>query len=410
MLFAGVVVVHATAWSVALWLRPGLMPPRQVVAEMLSTLAVVCMCVNLALATRSRSIERRMSGLDKVFVAHRTIGLAAALIVTAHFLLVPKTPGWVPSKYVGYPMIVLFLTMVFIASAPRFPWNRLVPLKYETWKLTHRFNGLFVALAVTHSLFAHTYVKLVPGLAAYVYGAATVGFGAWIYRELLFDRFRPPEIHEIESFKHISDELSEIVLKAPMQTKRTSGQFAFLSFDGGLGREQHPFTISSPADDRVRFSIKASGDFTGELAKARPQLTSRTSVEGPYGAFVSQRGRRQQLWLAGGIGITPFLAMAADLDDATCVRLVWSVHDVDDASYRDELHHWESVHPRLKFELHVTSERGHFDASRLELAAAPEDYSAFICGPAPMRIALAKDLRRTGLARSEIHFEEFRLR
>jgi predicted ferric reductase len=402
--------VHAAAWSVALSLRPGLMPTRQIAAEVLSTLAVVCMCVNLVLATRSRLIERRMFGLDKVFVSHRTIGLTVAVIVTTHFLLVPKTVGWVPSKYVGYPMIVLLLTMVFVASAPRFPWRRLVPLKYQTWKLTHRFNGLFVALATTHSLFAHTYVKLVPGLAAYVYGVATIGFGAWIYRELLFNHHRPPEIHEIESFKHISDDLSEVVLKTPMQTARTSGQFAFLSLGGGPTPEQHPFTISSPADDHVRFSIKASGDFTRELAEARLQLTSKAAVEGPYGAFVSRRGRRQQLWLAGGIGITPFLAMAADIDAETNVLLIWSVHDLGDAMYRDELHYWASVRPSLRFDLHVSTERGHFDASRLELAASPSDYSAFICGPVPMRVALAKDLRRRGLARSEIYFEEFRLR
>ena len=45
------------------------------------------------------------------------------------------------------------------------PLATLVPLSYQTWKLSHRFMGALVALAVTHSLSAHTYVKTAPLLA-----------------------------------------------------------------------------------------------------------------------------------------------------------------------------------------------------------------------------------------------------
>ena len=368
------------------------------------------MTVNLVLATRSRPIERRMYGLDKVFVAHRTIGLSIALLVSSHFLLVPKSHGWVPSKYVGYPMILLLLTMIFVSSAPRFPWARLVDMPYQHWKLVHRFNGGFLILATLHSLLAHTYVKLVPGLALYVYGAVVVGLTAWVYREVLFDRLRPPETHDIGSFRLLGDDLSEIILAEPMQHPRVSGQFAFLSLDAGPSREQHPFTISSPAEDKVRFSIKASGDFTRGLAHKRTRLGTRASVEGPYGAFTALAGRRRQLWIAGGIGITPFLAMAADLDAETSAHLVWSVHDAEDATYRDELHYWASVHPNLRFDLHVSTEQGHFDAASIDLDGPASEYSAFVCGPVPMRLALVDQLRRIGIPRSQIYFEEFRLR
>ncbi len=64
---------------------------------------------------------------------------------------------------------------IFIASAPRFPWRVLVPLNYQTWKLSHRFMGVLVALAVTHSLLGHTYVKTSPLLVVYVYGVAALG-------------------------------------------------------------------------------------------------------------------------------------------------------------------------------------------------------------------------------------------
>lgn len=377
---------------------------------MLSTLAVLCMTVNLVLATRSRWVERRMLGLDKVFAAHRTLGLSIALLVVSHFLLVPKSIGWVPSKYVGYPMIALLLTMIFVSSAPRFPWAKLVDMRYEHWKLVHRFNGGFLMLATLHSLLAHTYVKLVPGLAAYVYGMVAIGLGAWTYREVLFDRFHPPELHTIESFRVLRDEVSEIVLAEPMRADRVSGQFAFLSLSGGRSREQHPFTISSPAAESVRFSINASGDFTRRLAEQRIPLGTTAAIEGPYGAFTARAGGRRQLWIAGGIGITPFLAMAGDVDPGTEAHLVWSVHDAEAAVYRDELDRLASVHPNLRFELHVSTTQGHLDVASLQLDAPASEYSAFVCGPLPMRLAVIEQLRRIGVPRSAIHFEEFRLR
>ena len=112
------------------------------------------MSMNLMLSTRAGVLERWLRGLDKLFVTHRTIGLSVAVLITSHFLLVPKSVGFVWSKPFGYTAIALFLTAIFIASAPRFPWRVLVPLNYQTWKLSHRFMGILVALAVTHSLLA----------------------------------------------------------------------------------------------------------------------------------------------------------------------------------------------------------------------------------------------------------------
>ncbi len=104
------------------------------------------------------------------------------------------------------------------------------------------------------------------------------------------------------------------------------------SFSDGPSREQHPFTISSGSHSDLRFSIKASGDFTKALLAGVP-VGSAARIEGPYGAFDYRRGRPHQLWLAGGIGITPFLSMAEDLDAETDVLLVWSVRDEREAIY-----------------------------------------------------------------------------
>ena len=393
-----------------LFLTPTLIPGRQLIAEGLSTLAIVLMSTNLVLSTRARALERGLRGLDKLFVTHRTIGLSVALLVTLHFLLVPKSIGYVASKPVGYTTIAWLLLAIFIASAPRFPWRKLVRMKYQTWKLTHRFMGMIVALAVSHSLVAHTYTKTTPLLVGYVYGAAVLGLAAWLYREFAFRYFGPFRTFDVERSELVSSEIAEVVLAAPSQSlARTPGQFAFVSFEGGPSREQHPFTIASGTGSPMRFSILASGDFTDDLLRGLA-IGSAAVVEGPYGSFDYRRGLPRQVWLAGGIGITPFLSMAADLDDETSVLLIWSVHDSQDAVYERELRMLGDRKSQLAYRIHATSERGHLDVATMKLDGGLHGYSFFVCGPVPMRQAIVKQLRRLGVPRSQVHFEEFRLR
>lgn len=409
LLLGAILVVHAGLWALALTAQPTFTPARQLIAEGCSTLAIVAMSVNLMLSTRARPLERSLQGLDKLFVTHRTIGLSVAVLVSTHFTLVLKTRGYVIAKPFGYTTIALLLTAIFMASAPRFPWRRLVPLKYQTWKFTHRFMGVIVALGVTHSLLGHPYVRTVPLLRVYVYGFAAVGLTAWLYRELLFARLGPFRDYQVGRTRVLGDNITEITLDSSASLSRVAGQFAFASFAGGPTLEQHPFTISSGAADDIRFSIRASGDFTEQLLSGMP-TSSAVRVEGPYGAFDYRRGQPHQLWLAGGIGITPFLAMAEDIGAATSVTLIWSVRTEREAIYQQELAAAATRNPNLEFRVHCTAEQGHLDVGALVLEARPEEYSAFICGPVPMRQNLVRQLKALGVPRGEVFFEEFRLR
>lgn len=83
-----------------------------------------------------------------------------------------------------------------------------------------------------------------------------------------------------------------------------AGQFAFVTFDPDEGA--HPFTISSAwqGDGRMFFLIKGIGDYTGQLPGTL-QVGQPVTVEGPYGRFGFTGEKPRQVWVAGGIGITP---------------------------------------------------------------------------------------------------------
>ena len=405
-----VLALNAVFWTISLAGYSGFAPPPRVVAEFLSSSALVIMSTNLLLVTRAKPFENLFVGLDRVFVSHRLNGVAAAFALCAHYLLILKTPGWTPARIVGLPTLILILTSVVIAASSRMPWRRLVPLRYQDWKLLHRFNGVLVAAGVTHSLLGHALMLSLPLMRVWIYGMAGLGLLAYVYRETLEPSRLQRHRYTVGEPRHVAVDILEIPLVAAEQPiAYRAGQFAFVRFEGGPSREQHPFTISAhPFDGHLRFSVKGSGDYT-RLLQSRLSAGSAARVEGPYGRFELTRGGARQLWLAGGIGITPFLAMLPEIPDDREIHLVWTVRDASEAVYRVEIERAIAERPSAAFTLHVTGTDGHLKLADLGIEK-PGELSAFVCGPKRMRDAFVGQLRGLGVARRGIFYEEFSLR
>jgi ferredoxin-NADP reductase len=96
-------------------------------------------------------------------------------------------------------------------------------------------------------------------------------------------------------------------------------------------------------------TVKASGDYTGELVRAlRPGVPAK--VAGPFGGFDYRRGGPEQIWIAGGIGVTPFMSWLRSLDDSfdRDVELFYSVRKPGEAVYRDEIEAAVKRHPSIR--------------------------------------------------------------
>ena len=62
-----------------------------------------------------------------------------------------------------------------------------------------------------------------------------------------------------------------------------------------------------PKNPMVQFITKALGDHTSTLhERLKPGMP--VTVEGPYGCFTFDDTPPRQIWVGGGIGITPFIA------------------------------------------------------------------------------------------------------
>jgi len=299
----------------------------------------------------------------------------------------------------------VLIALVLVALAQR------IPYRYFRW--VHK------ALAVVFLFGAFHAVVLMPDswLAApagwvLIVAAAVGGAGAlWS----LAGRIGKTRTHQgrIESVAISPTGLIDLRLALPAPGLRyRAGQFAFLKFDALEG--PHPFTIAS-ADDpcHPRFVIKPLGDYTDTLA-ARLAAGQAVELEGPYGCFDFSADGQREIWVAGGIGVTPFLArldaLAAQGGSKRPVDFWYCTQHSADAAFPDDL---EARCARAGVTLHRMAAdcAGLLSAERLAAASGPlTGARVWFCGPSGFAQSLRNGLEALGLQRGAFHCERFAMR
>ncbi len=380
--------------------------PSRILGEVFSSWVVTVFAFNFLMATRAKWVEDLFGGLDKMYLIHRRSGVIAVALLIAHFLIVPRSSVFNVGKPLGFYAFIFIIIGVIISAAPYF--KKKIP--YNKWVNVHKLMGLFYTMAVVHGVMVESLIKELPITRIYVFGMAFVGIAAWVYRAFLFPLFNKKIPYIVTEVKELSNGVSEIILQTDKNALEFfAGQFAFFTFPSISKREQHPFTISShPKESGLRLTIKGLGDYTNDLFK-KIKKGDQALVEGPYGHFTSNKMvKKHQIWIAGGIGITPFLSLSKGmLPDP--VTLYWCVNDVDDAYHLDELKQQMIDNPNFEFILWPAKQKGYLSLEQLKLKD-PKAYGYLICGPKTLKSKLTEDLVHAGVSPSVIYDEEFAFR
>ena len=156
-------------------------------------------------------------------------------------------------------------------------------------------------------------------------------------------------------------------------------------------------------------SIGPLGDYTIRLM-SRLEVGASARVEGPFGDFALARGA--QTWVAAGIGITPFAAMAGTLKpDSGPVTLFYSVKDRSKAAHLSELEEIAAGNPNFELVLRETSSEARLNADVIvDKIGDFKGKHVLYCGPAALRDVLWEGLRKHGLSARRFHFELFEIR
>jgi ferredoxin-NADP reductase len=147
------------------------------------------------------------------------------------------------------------------------------------------------------------------------------------------------------------------------------------------------------------------------------------SFEGPFGDLtLHEKTERPAVFLAGGIGITPFFSMAKDAAVRKLphrIALFYSNRRPEDASYLSDLSALAQENTNFTFVPTMTEmeksagpwngETGYIDAAMLERHSIGARANAvfYLAGPSTMVAAMRTTLNNMGVSNDDIRTEEF---
>jgi ferredoxin-NADP reductase len=186
--------------------------------------------------------------------------------------------------------------------------------------------------------------------------------------------------------------------------------------------DSRTFTIASaPHEPELMIATRMRDTAFKRVLKSLP-LDSALTIDGPDGTMVLEEdATRQVVFLAGGIGITPFRSMAAHAAHARLahrILLFYGNRRSEDAAFLDELRELERRNPNFRLvtlmsepEKSARPWRGETGFIRRELIErhVPEPKAAlyYFAGPPAMTGAMHTLLQELGIAEEAMRYEEF---
>jgi predicted ferric reductase len=290
---------------------------------------------------------------------------------------------------------MLGLAVSFVRSIP-----------YGPWRWLHALLAVGVLLGLLHLVLLGIDEPVLPVMAVV---ALILG-----WRLLRGDLGLAARPYVVSSARRIAEGAVEIALRPladPLEVD--TGQFVLVALHAGPTYrgcgEFQPFTVSAVDPDQVlHLGVKALGDCTRRMLSVEPGVAAR--VIGGFGGLVDEPSSAPQFWVAGGIGVTPFVALlnAGRLNAPT--TLLYLYRQEAGAAFLPELRTIAAADPLLSLRAVATGE----GLPDLELLLPPAAQLAgldcYLCGPPGLIAALKPVLRARGVTAQHIHYENFEFR
>ncbi len=195
-----------------------------------------------------------------------------------------------------------------------------------------------------------------------------------------------------KTMRHIAGQFIELRIPHPDKDKRGDKRWFTLS--------------SSPTDKQVSITTKFSPQNSSSFKQALDSLTpgDQLDIASPMGDFILPKDPNiPLLFVAGGIGSTPFHSIIKYLNDSgekRDVTLIYAVSNDDEIAFNEE---FSKLGDSFK---KVVGSR--IDADTIKtLGNVTDDHYIYLSGPEPMVEALEKDLKSGGFNKKHIYTDFF---
>lgn len=401
---------------------------KEISLYLTGSIAIVYMVMSMVLSVRFSIINNYAGGLDKAYLIHKWVGIWAFVASIVHwftetwlmdiakvlFSLPPKVKGTSSISelakniyHIGNDMVeyafYVFVIVLVIALLKRIP--------YHIFRYVHKLIPVLFLFAAYHAFTIQIKGQWFGSLGSYILSIIIlIGVVCAVIDLLQLIGYKHKVYGEVENIEYNQQNNTiTINIKTQEPFKFNAGQYVFLRF--GSSKEPHPFSIAGydKNNNITKFIIKELGDYTASL-KNNVKVKDVVMMEGPYGTFTFDSDS-QQIWIAGGIGITPFIA-----------RLEYLVSNNQKVDNVDFYYSSRGENPFVDIEklcekagvcFHYTNtlKEGRLTFEKIKQSIKDiKNVSIWYCGPAKFGKDIQNKAKDAGINNKNIHYDSFDMR
>ena len=381
----------------------------------LGAAALACMASSCILASRWHGVESLFGGLDRVYEAHKWIGIWALIFAVYHFVFKAELDTWELAPILELPKywtrVVRQLSFVVLGLIILLALNRKIP--YGNWRWLHKFSGPLFLIVILHWLSIKSPITLTSPSGIWLAVLCTVGVIAALYKMLLYPFVAKAGEYKLAAISHgkaaIHLEFEPVSKKFPFK----AGQFAFISLKESGLREPHPFTIANAHSDtgNIHFVIRALGDYTKKLNE-QAKVGMLADIYAPYGRFKRIAGAKHEIWIGAGVGISPFIAWQQDKTIGHFERTTL-VYCFDPSRAFPSVERMQEITDQSGVQLVANPSGSDAMANTIRQAASevdPKSIQISFCGPKGLLKRVQELMKENGIPAQNIHYEFFDFR
>jgi predicted ferric reductase len=357
-------------------------------------------------ASDGLGLDKLLRGYLRQYRIHHRIAMLAVLLVVVHisheFASLPATDRSMLLDLQDRAMLlawlaVLLLLALTLAAIVRQHWRRRYWLRLH-WLLL---PAMLLALA-------HAWLSTRPALRACLplFGLPLL---PWLLKYLPASWWPHFSGHLVPArVQHLAADVVMLEIDTAVLPQHfRAGQIVQLRFCGvaGASRLWHPFSVAScQREQTLRLLIRQAGLDTGQLATAGSQVD--IAIRGPYQEWQADFSR-PQLWIAGGIGIAPFIGMwhCHRPQQTQQVQVLHFASQLDRLDYANLLNHCQSQADYHRFDT-PAGEMPDLQQLHHYLLQHGCTHPVWLSGPPGFITLVKRYLLQAGIPRQLIHAEQ----
>jgi len=379
------------------------------IGKFLGLVAFLSLSVLIISGDTARFLDK-FFGMDRIIKFQRSFSLFTTLFVLAHplfFMFSSKRylnyliPDFV---YLPLSLGILAFYVFFIVILASTLYKR---ISYNAWQYLHILIYALFFISAYHAfqigsdisnLFINYLFKII--ILCFILSMIYRTVYKWNHRKFKCT---------VENIKWETKDTFTLTLKPNKKLKFKAGQFCFLRINKDKLYARHPFTISSsPKDKNLRFTIKLEGRFTKRASTLKKG--EQVIVDGPFGRFTINEPKNL-VFLAGGVGITPFMSIIRDLKNKKPnIVLLYGSRESKGIIFKKELDSYKWLN-----KIYVLSQEkkkgnwktGYVTKEIINSIPNLTNSKVYICGPEKMKEHVLRILKEIGIKDKNIQFESF---